>query len=400
LDLGWLKGDACHGLGPGQFCTFSHPKFNRGLGIAFITTDAILEDVSSWLTLQPPDARGGSLAAVPPYEAKQILGKGVGLIANRDIRRGELIMARTPAVLVDGAAFNKLSATHLTQALAHAIKSLPYDHQHEYLQLSTHDDATTYEERVYKIFAKNNFRTKFHNGKDFHSTFTEGSAVLYILKHSQVLTSQPVVSRINHDCRPNSGYHFDASMLSQKVYAARDIKVGEELSIAYYEYVQSILHLIHMLTALGSPIQDRDRRQHQLLSHWGFECTCKHCTADPDSIAQSDRNVGQIHALWSDLDDYSPASRGSTDKAEQLLELYKLEGLDTRMHEAYYRASIEWNGVGNSAAAVDAARMCLDRGEQMRGPKAPFAKNMRELIQDPQKHWSWRFRLPNAHDID
>ncbi|KAH8783069.1 hypothetical protein F5883DRAFT_482789 [Diaporthe sp. PMI_573] len=272
-------------------------------------------------------------------------------------------MARTPAVLVDGEAFNKLSATHLTQALAHAIKSLPYDHQHEYLQLSTHDDATTYEERVYKIFAKNNFRTKFHNGKDFHSTFTE-------------------VSRINHDCRPNSGYHFDASMLSQKVYAARDIKVGEELSIAYYD-----------------PIQDRDRRQHQLLSHWGFECTCKHCTADPDSIAQSDRNVGQIHALWSDLDDYSPASRGSTDKAEQLLELYKLEGLDTRMHEAYYRASVEWNGVGNSAAAVEAARMCLDRGEQMRGPQAPFVKNMRELIQDPQKHWSWRFRLPNAHDI-
>lgn len=185
LDLGWVKGDACHGLGPSQFCTFTHPRFNRGLGIALITTDAILEDVSSWLTLQPPGARQESLAAVPPYEAKQIPGKGVGLIANRVIRQGELIMARTPAIMVDGAAFNNLSTPHLTKALAYAIKSLPYDHHHEYLQLTTHDDATTYEERVYKIFAKNNFRTKLNNGKDFHSTFTEGSTTL---RHTSVLS--------------------------------------------------------------------------------------------------------------------------------------------------------------------------------------------------------------------
>jgi hypothetical protein len=175
LGLGWfVKGDACHGLGPGQFCTFSHPKFNRGLGVALITTDATVQDLSSWLILQPEDASSEVLAAVPPYEAQQIPGKGVGLIANRDIKQGELILARTPAVVVDGAAFNNLSTAHLTRLLAHAIEALPHDHQRDYLQLTTHDDARTYEERVYKIFAKNNFRTKFKNGKEFHSTFTEG----------------------------------------------------------------------------------------------------------------------------------------------------------------------------------------------------------------------------------
>lgn len=241
LDSGWVKGDACHGLGPSQFCTFTHPRFNRGLGIALITTDAILEDVLSLFTSQTPDSEVGRPAAVPPYEAKEIPGKGVGLIATRDIRQGELIMARTPAVVVDGTAFNNLSTNHLTQALAHAIKSLPQQHHHDYLQLSTHDDATTYEERVYKIFATNNFRTKFKNGKDFHSTFTEGSGSPFHIcessfVHSEVLMHSLAVSRLNHDCRPNSGYHFDASTLSQKVYAARDIHNGEELSIAYYEY--------------------------------------------------------------------------------------------------------------------------------------------------------------------
>lgn len=141
-------------------------------------------------------------------------------------------------------------------------------------------------------------------------------------------------------------------------------------------------------------------RQNQLQSHWGFECTCKHCTADTDFIADSDRRIEQIHALWRDLDDYSPASSGSTDKAEQLIELYQLEHLDTRMHEAYYRAAIEWNGVGNSVLAIEAARKCLDRGELMRGPEAPFARNMRDLLQDPRKHWSWRFRLPKFHEHD
>lgn len=179
LDNGWVKGDACHELGPSRFCTFTHPKFNRGLGIAFITTDAIVGDVSSSLTLHIPHVEAGGSGAVPPYDATQIPGKGVGLIANRDIKQGELIMARTPAVVVDGTAFNNLSTSHLTQALAHAIKSLPQQHRDEFLQLSTHDGVTTYEERVYKIFATNNFRTKFKNGKDFHSTFTEGWSILF-----------------------------------------------------------------------------------------------------------------------------------------------------------------------------------------------------------------------------
>lgn len=159
-----------------------------------------------------------------------------------------------------------------------------------------------------------------------------------------------------------------------------------------------MLMFLHMLTTLRSPVQARTARQHQLRSHWGFKCTCKHCTADEDVVADSDRRIEQIHALWRDLDDYSPASSGSTEKAEQLVELYQLEHLDTRMHEAYYRAAIEWNGVGNSALAVEAAGRCLERGELMRGPEAPFAKNMRDLLQNPQKHWSWNFRLQNVRE--
>lgn len=43
------------------------------------------------------------------------------------------------------------------------------------------------------------------------------------------------VSRLNHACRPNSEYFFDDRTLSQKVFTARDIDPGEELTVTYSE---------------------------------------------------------------------------------------------------------------------------------------------------------------------
>ncbi len=64
-----------------------------------------------------------------------------------------------------------------------------------------------------------------------------------------------------------------------------------------------------------------------------------------------------------------------------------------RVYEAYYRAAIEWNGVGQGIEATKYARLCLDRGLAFRGPDRPFVDAMRELVNDPEKHWSWKFRL-------
>lgn len=44
-----------------------------------------------------------------------------------------------------------------------------------------------------------------------------------------------LVSRINHDCRPNTGYFFERETFKQYVYAIRDILPGEEITIAYIE---------------------------------------------------------------------------------------------------------------------------------------------------------------------
>jgi hypothetical protein len=79
-----------------------------------------------------------------------------------------------------------------------------------------------------------------------------------------------------------------------------------------------------------------------------------------------------------------------------LITLYELEGLQVRIYEAYYRAALEWNGVGDSGRAVKYARLCLDRGLLLRGPDRPFVDSMKELVADPTRHWSWGFRVKNS----
>ncbi|TPX10069.1 uncharacterized protein E0L32_001266 [Thyridium curvatum] len=68
--------------------------------------------------------------------------------------------------------------------------------------------------------------------------------------------------------------------------------------------------------------------------------------------AESDARITSIHQLWKELDDYSPESTASPDKAELLIQLVELEGAMGRMHEAYYRAALEWNGVGEAVKAI------------------------------------------------
>lgn len=97
--------------------------------------------------------------------------------------------------------------------------------------------------------------------------------------------------------------------------------------------------------------------------------------------------------LQKDLDDYSPSSAATPEKAELLVKLFEAEGLVTRMVEAYYRAALEYNGIGSAEEAVRFAKLCVEEGEVLESSIRPFMNNMRELIRGPSDHWTWRFRL-------
>lgn len=140
-----------------------------------------------------------------------------------------------------------------------------------------------------------------------------------------------------------------------------------------------------------SVTQPSPKRQSLLSQTWSFTCSCPRCTAEPHVLAESDARCDHLNRLRRELDDYSASA--TPEKAELLVTLYELEGLEVRMYEAYYRAALEWNGVGDSGRALRYARLCLDRGLLLRGPDRPFVESMRALVADPTAHWSWRFRV-------
>ncbi|KAK3361787.1 hypothetical protein B0T24DRAFT_95968 [Lasiosphaeria ovina] len=380
----WSRSPICRRVGRDEFCAFTHRGFAAGEGIALITTPARILVLGSQPPLDIPASQSDSSPSSNTdtdgvdYTDALITGKGVGLVAVRPIRAGRRLAMRTastPAVMVDDRAFTGLRRDDLAALLAQAIVALPEPHQARFLNLSaTASDGDKDDSglaRVFRIFATNAFKTTVKLGADaavaagvpsgpeagidFHSTFTE-------------------VSRLNHECSPNLGYYFDSVTLSHKVYAVRDILPGEELTISYVDV-----------------IQPRSVRNERLHTTWSFTCSCPRCTAEAHVVAESDDRVAHMLQLRRELDDYSASA--TPEKAELLVTLYELEGLEVRIYEAYYRAALEWNGVGDATRAMKYARLCLDKGLSLRGPDRPFIDSMRGLISSPTEHWSWRFRV-------
>ncbi|KAI1865701.1 hypothetical protein JX265_008024 [Neoarthrinium moseri] len=359
VPAGWAQGEICQTLGRERYCVFTLPEFSGGDGVSIITTRSRLSDLASKQPFQsgnPPANTHVQAGTSTIYRQAELPEKGIGLLATAPIRAGQRIMSRTPALIVDGRLMQGLERNRMSQLLAQAVQELPTPHRKRFLDLSTHSSVSTFADRVYQIFAVNNFRTSL-NGWDFQSTFTE-------------------VSRLNHDCRPNSVYYFDPQTFSHKVMAVRNIVPGEELTISYIDGFQS-----------------RAARQDQLLRHWGFSCSCHVCQSDAHIAEESDSRVAQILELWKELDDYSPSSSATPEKAELLVELYGLEGMEGRIQEAYYRAAIEFNALGLSSQAMKYARLCLDKGLAFKGPGRPFIDSMKELLRDAEAHHSWKSRI-------
>ena len=160
--------------------------------------------------------------------------------------------------------------------------------------------------------------------------------------------------------------------------AVRDIFPEEELTISYID-----------------PLQKRKARIKALKRSWGFDCDCSLCSAHLHISQVSDARIDKILELQVELDDRSDASEATPAVAELLISLVEQENLWIRMHEAYYAAAVEYNGVGEERKTRMYAGLALRRGLVCRGPDNDenSYRVMEALRNDPQGHPSWMFRL-------
>ncbi|KAK4192050.1 hypothetical protein QBC35DRAFT_261721 [Podospora australis] len=349
-------------------CAYTDANFAAGRGASFIMPARRAAYLATAPAFVEPDLvknTNQDLHRTIPakYEKKLIPGKGMGLIATQHIYRGDLIMANTVSLMIDYRAFEELKQEEYQELQVHAVDNLPELHRKRIMELSTHDeDEFTHTQRVDKIAATNAFDI------DADADDEEQDHGFYVVF--------PEIARMNHDCRPNADYYFDHGELTQFIHATRDIIPGEELTLSYI-----------------NPVMKRSARIKKLQRIWGFECACPLCTQEKARVEASDARLRQIRELNGDFGDWTPESRASPPMAELIIGLYQQEKLWGSLYEAYVFAALEYNAAGEPWTAVKYARLAIDWGIPVVGPKDADVKEMQSLAEDPWAHWSWLKRM-------
>ncbi|CZR54914.1 uncharacterized protein PAC_04799 [Phialocephala subalpina] len=362
----WTIHPTCTSNTTTKFCVFTSQTFYGDRGITILTTPSTARVLSHLPAFNIKTPHLSSLSENdyrdPPFIVAPIPGRGMGLIANRTIERGDLIKSHPAIAILHNDAVSKdhaLYPTHYSPLMHLAIDQLPSNTRNLFLNMAAHNESEEpYIERIYT----NTF------GEDFNNQ-----------EHSIVI---PETARLNHDCRPNAMYYFDPRTLVHYTHAARRIYAGEEITITYVD-----------------PLQTRLRRRAAIKRSWGFECSCSLCSQGREFARESNRRVVRINELlkvFGELDGDVRGRRkvgGTPEMAELLVGLYEQERLYASVADAYRIAALAYAAKGMEWKAVMWAMRAVEAGLIHDGPRGDGVLDMKRLLSDPRKHWSWGVNL-------
>ncbi|KAK0620769.1 hypothetical protein B0T14DRAFT_431840 [Immersiella caudata] len=334
----------------GKWCIFVNRGFGNGEGTVAITTKPNFEKL-----LKIEDTRHESAASAPPYFIDQVPGKGLGVIANTTLRRGDPVMHENPALLVHRELERSTTVPQHEQfaLLDTALEQLPPRRRDQFLAQMGHFGG----HRITDILTTNAFQLDL-GGEDGHH-----------------YASFPGVSRYNHDCRPNVAFYI-SSKLEHITTVVRDARPGEELSITYLD-----------------SSKPREERRSRARNAWGFQCTCSQCALSDAASALSDARLVEIKQIEKVISD--PLSEGVTPGLlRRLAKLYRDDRLEVEMGSAWTLMALNYNMLGDATAAVKYARLAEEAVVIEGGQDVGDAKAMRELAAGSKEHFTWRRRLP------
>lgn len=159
----------------GKYCTYFNPRLNGG--IVLISVESNIPIINRF-PVHPTYSPSHTSSDEAPFYATQIPGKGIGLIARRTIRRNEVIMRNTPALLVQFGPHLDFPSSQRDDLYNKAVRLLPTSRRLEFLRQIGDDVQAKVDKNAFRLFI---------NGKRSFS----GHIGVY-----------PDISRFNHDCRP------------------------------------------------------------------------------------------------------------------------------------------------------------------------------------------------------
>jgi hypothetical protein len=154
-----------------NICAWTDTHFANGRGISIIATPESATAVAMNKIFRDRGlAKTANSIFTPPYEIRPLAGRGLGLIANQTVQRGEKIFAHTPIVIAQAISETGLDEEDLYKLHRLAVERLPERSRKLFLALHGHFGG----DPVYDRFSTNAF-----NVFDFAAIFPE-TAVCYL----------------------------------------------------------------------------------------------------------------------------------------------------------------------------------------------------------------------------
>jgi hypothetical protein len=149
LSTRWTTKPSCLSDEEGQeYCVFTNKNFANGRGISFFTTPTIAENVKDLPAFQQMGVHDDvNNFSNPPWEVRNIPGRGNGLFATRKLERGDLILADTPlGVYLSDAFFPDYELGY--RYLRKTYDQLPEDSKNILLRTAAHNPGDMVMERI------------------------------------------------------------------------------------------------------------------------------------------------------------------------------------------------------------------------------------------------------------
>ncbi|GAA5952313.1 hypothetical protein JCM3765_001938 [Sporobolomyces pararoseus] len=207
-----------------------------------------------WLGPLAPKAELPKIPRVPPYKIVSTSEKGLGIVATRDIKAGEIIFAEKPLLKIN--CEMKDGEMDDSFIVDERLKTLSAQDRKDFESLSIAPPLRSKKKSI-GIWRTNAYE------------FGDGAGVF--------LTA----SRFNHSCRPTVDRIWNEEDGKAYFIAFRDVRGGEELCTDY----------------TGMYRRRHEREQHLFFSY-GFKCKCQVCSLPPEEVKENDRariEIAQIN---------------------------------------------------------------------------------------------------------
>jgi len=234
---------------------------------------------------------------------KSVPNKGYGCFALKSIPRGTRILADEPLIYVKEQAYYRADIEREFEKLSAADKKLFFS-----LYSAHNQDPDAWPKEIHETVSS---RERQRIQEQQEARFSDKPTVTSIFQTNCMPKDTgaavfPHASRFNHSCNPNATFTWNPAIGKETIHAVRDIKPGEEITLAYCDIIHS------------KPLRKWE------LKHYGFTCDCPACDATDPWAEKSAERRAEIGDLERETEFLSNMREESALLSRQYLTMIKL----------------------------------------------------------------------------